>query len=164
MIAYIALGSNLDDPLAQVQQALHYLQDEAHLKIVKVSSFYQSKALTLPDTIIQNDYINAVAMLTTDLSAMQLLTTLHKIESWQGRERQEKWAARTLDLDIVLYDACSINTEQLIIPHAQMQYRNFVLYPLFEIAGDIDIPGLGKLSTMVKNSSMDGLKKLINSV
>ncbi|MCU7937962.1 MAG: 2-amino-4-hydroxy-6-hydroxymethyldihydropteridine diphosphokinase [gamma proteobacterium symbiont of Bathyaustriella thionipta] len=160
MKCYIGLGSNLAEPLIQLQTALQQIEKEPELQLGKVSSFYQSKALILPDAPPQNDYINAVALLETDLSAALLLQKLHKIEASQGRERNEKWGARTLDLDILLYGDLHIQTKILTIPHAQMQYRNFVLHPLFEIAGAIDIPGLGSLSEMAQKIAWDGLKKL----
>jgi len=162
MIAYIALGSNLAKPLSQLQSAVRHINQEPGLQLLKLSSFYRSKALTLADSAPQDDYINAAAMLQTAFSAEQLLTLLHKIEAAQGRERQSKWAARTLDLDILLYGDRVINTETLIIPHAQMQYRNFVIHPLFEIAGDIELPGLGSLSALAKKLSYNGLEKLSN--
>lgn len=162
MICYIGLGSNLNEPLVQLQNALYALDKEPDIHLKEVSSFYQSKALTLADTAPQNDYINAVAMLETQLSAEQLLQILHKIEAAQGRERKEKWGARTLDLDILLYGELNIHTDKLIIPHAQLQFRNFVLHPLFEIAGAIDIPGVGNLSALSRQMNWDGLKKLKN--
>lgn len=164
MKCYIALGSNLSEPLVQLQNALDSIKKEPELQLLKVSSFYQSKALILADTPPQNDYINAAAMLETVLTAEQLLEKLHKIEAAQGRERNEKWGARTLDLDILLYGDSKIHTEKLTIPHAQIQYRNFVIHPLFEIAGAIDIPGLGDLSRMAKAMPWDGLKKLNNYI
>jgi len=94
------------------------------------------------------------------LTAEQLLQKLHTIEASQGRERNEKWGARTLDLDLLLYGELKIQTERLTIPHAQIQYRNFVVHPLFEIAGAIDIPGQGNLSAMAEKMSWNGLKKL----
>lgn len=162
MICYIGLGSNLAEPLVQLQTALEQINQDPQLQLLKVSGFYKSKALTLVDTAPQDDYINAVAELKTDLTADQLLQKLHKIEAAQGRQRNEKWAARTLDLDILLYGECDIQTEILTIPHAQIQYRNFVIHPLFEIAGAIHIPGLGDLSAMAEKMPYDGLKKLKN--
>ena len=115
MICYIGLGSNLSEPSVQLQNALDSIKKEPELQLLKVSSFYQSKALVLPDTPPQNDYINAAAMLETVLTAEQLLQRLHKIEAAQGRERNEKWGARTLDLDILLYGESKIQTETLTI-------------------------------------------------
>lgn len=160
MIVYIGLGSNLAEPLVQLQTALNTIEKDPELQLLKVSGFYQSKALVLADTPPQHDYINAAAMLQSSLTAEQLLQKLHDIETSQGRERNEKWAARTLDLDILLYGELKIQTEKLIIPHAQIQYRNFVVHPLFEIAGAINIPGQGNLSGMAEKMSWDGLKKL----
>ena len=160
MIVYIGLGSNLAEPLVQLQTALNNIEKDPELQLLKVSGFYQSKALVLADTQPQSDYINAAAMLQSSLTAEQLLQKLHTIEASQGRERNEKWAARTLDLDILLYGELKIQTERLTIPHAQIQYRNFVVHPLFEIAGAIDIPGQGNLSAMAEKMSWNGLKKL----
>jgi len=160
VIVYIGLGSNLAEPLVQLQAALNNIEKDPELQLLKVSGFYQSRALVLADTQPQSDYINAAAMLESSLTAEQLLQKLHTIEVSQGRERNEKWAARTLDLDILLYGGLKIQTERLTIPHAQIQYRNFVIHPLFEIAGAIDIPGQGNLSTMAEKMSWNGLKKL----
>ncbi len=159
MICYIGLGSNLDEPKEQLYKALQRLKNETGIELLKVSSFYQSKALTLPGTAQQSDYINAVAQLQTSLSAQQLLLKLHKIEAVHGRERQEKWGARTLDLDILLYDNQIIQTETLIIPHSQIALRNFVIHPLFEIAGDIEIPGVACLADLAGKTSWDELLK-----
>ncbi len=160
MITYISLGSNLDDPYLQLQEALFQLQQVTDIQLLCTSDFYQSRALTLPDSAPQNDYINAVAQLETSLSAHQLLQQLNKIEALQGRERKNKWSARTLDLDILLYDGQIIETESLNIPHAQIKYRNFVIHPLFEIAGAIIIPGLGDLAALAKKMNWDGLQKM----
>lgn len=165
MICYISLGSNLSgksgDPLTQLQTALDKISNAPDLRLVKTSDFYQSKALILPHTPPQNDYINAVAMLETALSAEQLLGKLNAIEALQGRERKEQWGARTLDLDILLYGDLQIHTETLVIPHLQIEHRNFVIHPLFEIAGAIDIPGLGDLSLLSEKMTWDGLQKMV---
>ncbi len=160
MISYISLGSNLGEPLLQLQAALEKLHNDAQLQLLKVSGFYQSRALTQLDTAPQNDYINAVARLETSLSPEQLLLKLNEIEALQGRERNEKWAARTLDLDILLYGELRIRTSKLIIPHAQIKFRNFVIHPLFELAGAIELPGLGNLAGLAKKMHWDGLQKI----
>lgn len=160
MICYISLGSNLDDPPTQLQTALDKINNDPQLQLLNTSGFYRSKALTLADAPPQNDYVNAAAMLETALSAQQLLQKLNKIERSQGRERKQKWAARTLDLDVLLYGELQIQTENLVIPHLQIKYRNFVIHPLFEIAGTIDIPGLGDLAALAEKTSWDGLQKM----
>ncbi len=163
MIVYIGLGSNLAEPLLQLKSAIVHIKQEPKLTLLKVSSIYQSTALTLPNTAKQDDYLNAVAKLETTLSAEPLLQVLHNIEALQGRKRLSKWTARTLDLDILLYGDDTIKTDQLIIPHSQIEYRNFVIHPLFEIAGAIRIPDLGDLSDMAQTISWNGLKKLNSS-
>lgn len=160
MICYVGLGSNLDDPAVQLQRALAQIKSDSELELLKVSHFYQSKALILADSPPQNDYINAVVKLETVLSAEQLLRKLNKFEAIQGRERNEKWGARILDLDILLYGEEQIQTENLVIPHRQIEYRNFVIHPLFEIAGSINIPGLGELAVLSKKMSWEGLLKI----
>ena len=160
MMIAIGLGSNLREPVLQLHAALETLGNDADLKLLKISSFYQSKALTLQDAAPQHDYINAAAMLETALSADELLHKLNAIEASQGRERNEKWAARTLDLDILLYGDQRIQSDRLTIPHSQIPLRNFVIHPLYEIAGNIEIPGLGSLALLADNASWDGLKKL----
>jgi 2-amino-4-hydroxy-6-hydroxymethyldihydropteridine diphosphokinase len=160
MKCYIGLGSNLSKPIAQLQCALNTIEHDDDLQLVHCSSFYQSRALVLPDTVEQNDYINAVACIETALSAEALLIKLHGIEALQGRERKEKWAARTLDLDILLYGNECIESATLSIPHRQLQYRNFVIHPLFEVAGAIELPVLGSLAVLAENTDWDGLLKL----
>ncbi len=160
MKAYIALGSNLNNPLLQIRQAIDLLKNHPDLSIIKVSSLYQSKALTLPGTSSQSDYINAVLLLETELSADKLLNILQEIEKQQGRVRGEKWSSRTLDLDILLYSDSIINTKRLIIPHPEMCDRNFVLLPLAEIVPTLTIPNNGLISDLLENLSLDGIKKL----
>ncbi len=135
--AYISLGSNLNDPLHQVELACQALQNLDNSELLEVSSWYQSKAVGPGE---QADYINGVCKLCTKLSPEHLLNSLHTIEANQGRVRRERWGARTLDLDILLYGQTVMNTEQLQIPHPRLHERNFVLYPLNEIAGDLQIP------------------------
>jgi len=160
VISYISLGSNLGQPEQQLKTALQRLKNDKQLDVLKVSDFYQSKALILAGSAQQNDYINAVACIETDLSAVDLLLKLHQIEAALGRERKQKWSARTLDLDILLYGDQQIHTDKLIIPHNQIQFRNFVIHPLFEIAGAIEIPNIGSLSKLADQTSWKGLKKL----
>ncbi len=160
MITYIGLGSNLYQPAQQLKMALEGIARIPQSELLKVSSFYQSKALTLADSKAQNDYINAVVMLQTDLTAIQLLSELQAIEDQQGRIRTEKWSARTLDLDILLFGEQIIATNSLQVPHTQLAFRNFVIHPLFEIAGDINIPGQGALATLAGQTDWSGLNKL----
>lgn len=132
---YVALGSNLDNPLEQLKQAVTNLQKFA--KNLTVSSFYGSKPLGPQD---QPDYVNAVAKFETELTACELLDKLQSIENEQGRVRLRRWGERTLDLDILLYGNQQIQTERLTVPHYDMHNREFVIVPLYEIAPELVLP------------------------
>jgi len=133
---YIGLGSNLDEPIKHITTAIKELQNLAGCQLVSASSLYRSAPVGPAG---QDDYINAVACLTTTLEPEQLLDSLQAIENAHQRVRVERWGARTLDLDILLIDNKQINTARLTVPHPYIQDRNFVLVPLFELAGDISI-------------------------
>jgi 2-amino-4-hydroxy-6-hydroxymethyldihydropteridine diphosphokinase len=156
-ICYIALGSNLNDPLAQANQAIIALKKLPDTVVSDISPFYRSKPLGPQD---QNDYLNAVIKLTTSLTPIALLDELQSIEKSQGRVRKDnRWGARTLDLDILLYDDLVINSERLTIPHYHMKNREFVLYPLFDISPDLTLPDNDNLFDLIKNCPINGLKK-----
>ena len=145
--AFIALGSNLGEPLSQLQQAAAAISRLPGCDIVKTSSTYLSAAVGPGQ---QPDYLNAVMQLETQLAPLELLTALQIIENKQGRERQLRWGARTLDLDILLYDQQSVDHARLCIPHPRMAERNFVLYPLLEIShSNLMLPGGTELGTLV---------------
>lgn len=132
---YIALGSNLDNPLKQLQQAVRSLQNFANGLVV--SPFYGSKPLGPQD---QPDYVNAVAKFETELSPLDLLDALQRIENEQGRVRLRRWGERTLDLDILLYGNEKIESDRLTVPHYDMHNREFVIVPLYDIAPDLVLP------------------------
>ncbi|MDN6071818.1 MAG: 2-amino-4-hydroxy-6-hydroxymethyldihydropteridine diphosphokinase [Hafnia sp.] len=135
---YIALGSNLANPLHQVQSALNALAELPQTKLIATSSLYRTPPLGPQD---QPDYLNAVVALDTDLSAENLLDHTQKIELEHGRVRKdERWGPRTLDLDILLFGDEIINTERLTVPHYDMKNRQFMLYPLAEIAPELYFP------------------------
>ncbi|MGR3808478.1 2-amino-4-hydroxy-6-hydroxymethyldihydropteridine diphosphokinase [Pasteurella testudinis] len=134
---YIALGSNLAEPLEQLKQALQALNTLPDTHLAAVSSFYCSKPLGPQD---QPDFINAVAAVETALLPLELLDQLQNIERQQGRVRQRRWGERTLDLDILLYGDNIINSEHLTVPHYDMHNREFVIVPLYEIAADLILP------------------------
>ncbi|MDN6228606.1 MAG: 2-amino-4-hydroxy-6-hydroxymethyldihydropteridine diphosphokinase, partial [Enterobacterales bacterium] len=135
---YIALGSNLANPLHQVQSALNALAELPQTTLIATSSLYRTPPLGPQD---QPDYLNAVVALDTDLSAENLLDHTQKIEQEHGRVRKdERWGPRTLDLDILLFGDEIINTERLTVPHYDMKNRQFMLYPLAEIAPELHFP------------------------
>ncbi len=154
--AYIGLGSNLAEPVAQIRQACEALKQLPDSRLLACSSLYSSPPMGPPD---QPDYINAVAALETRLSPHALLAELQAIEQSQGRVRERRWGARTLDLDLLIYGDRQINDELLTVPHAGLPERAFVLYPLQEIAPMLEIPGQGALADLVAGCPKSGLKR-----
>lgn len=152
---YLGLGANLHQPLQQLQQAVVALAALEHCQLVHVSSMYGSKPMGPQD---QPDYVNAVAELTTTLSAEQLLDQLQTIELEQGRQRKdERWGPRTLDLDILLFGEQIIQNERLTVPHYGMKVREFVLYPLAELAPELQLPDGIPLSQLLVTVPRNGL-------
>ena len=157
-IAYVGLGSNLNQPMQQLQTALDSLRQWPALHLLATSKFYQSPPL---DHSEQPDYVNAVAKLETVLSPHQLLAVLQVIEVQQGRKREGKrWSARTLDLDLLLYDQLELQSADLILPHHGLYQRNFVLYPLFDCEPELQLPDGRWLSEVLETVSMGDLRCL----
>jgi 2-amino-4-hydroxy-6-hydroxymethyldihydropteridine diphosphokinase len=128
----IALGSNLGDSRSILNGAIDRLRSQPQIALIAVSSWY----LTAPVGPPQPDYLNGCATLQTSLEPLDLLTTLQAIETEFGRVREQHWGARTLDLDLLLYDDRIIDTPSLQVPHPRMTERAFVMIPLAEIAPD----------------------------
>ncbi|WP_439327636.1 2-amino-4-hydroxy-6-hydroxymethyldihydropteridine diphosphokinase [Lonepinella sp. BR2357] len=147
-IAYIALGSNLNQPVQQLNAAIEAMAVLPQTQVLAVSSFYRSKPLGPQD---QPDYVNAVAKLQTELAPLALLDALQQIENQQGRVRLRHWGERTLDLDILLYGQLVIQSERLTIPHYDMHNREFVIVPLYEIDKDLHLPNGLSLSDLIEN-------------
>ena len=133
-VAYVGIGSNLDDPRAQVLKALAELDALPHTRVVKKSSLYRTAPLGYAE---QPDFINAVARLETGLPAERLLDALQEIETRHGRKRSFSNAPRSLDLDILLFGDLVLRTSSLEIPHPRMHERAFVLKPLLEISPEL---------------------------
>lgn len=128
--AYVALGANLGDASQTLRDALEVIARTPGIQLLNASSFYR----TAPIDSSGPDYVNAVAEVTTTLSAPDLLIALQTIEDEAGRERPYRNAPRTLDLDVLLYGSASIDSARLTVPHPRMNERAFVLVPLAEIA------------------------------
>ena len=139
-LAFIALGSNLDNPQAQVKRGFAALAALPDTTLLAQSSLYRSAPVGYAD---QPDFINAVAKISTALSPQMLLQALLAIEQQNGRERSFQNAPRTLDLDVLLYDQLILHEVGLTIPHPHMQQRAFVLIPLLELQADCVIPAVG---------------------
>ena len=159
---YIGLGSNLALPEKQIQAACDGLSRLPDSRLIKCSSLYQSQPMGPQD---QPDYVNAVALIETTLSPDTLLQQTQLIENQQGRTRKaNRWGPRTLDLDILLFGMQHIVSEHLTVPHSGIKQREFVLYPLFEIAPDLIFPCGEKLAALVLTCAKNGLQKMTRSV
>lgn len=134
MIAYLGLGSNLDQPRRQVLKAITELQQWPGITVTKHSALYQTQPVGPQD---QPDFINAAVEIDTDLSPQALLVACQALEQQHGRVRQRHWGERTLDIDILLYGDVQLDTPALTIPHPRMHEREFVLRPLADIAPDL---------------------------
>ncbi len=145
-IAFIALGSNLDDPQRHIRQGFIDLGALPQTHLSGQSRLYRSAPVGYAH---QPDFINAVARIDTGLAPEALLDALLAIEARHGRQREFPNSPRTLDLDILLYDDCLLHSARLTIPHPRMGGRDFVLRPLHELAPDLLVPGLGPLSSLL---------------
>lgn len=144
---FIALGSNQKEPASQLRSAIAALRQLPDSRLVRISPCYRSAAVGPGD---QPDYLNAVLQLETGLSPEALLEALQAIEDTHGRIRTVRWGPRTLDLDILLYGDLTVSTDRLLIPHPRLAERNFVLYPLLDIAGrNLMLPDGRELGTLV---------------
>lgn len=154
----IGLGSNLREPAGQVAQAVGELEKLPQCKLVAVSPLYRSRAVGangLP--VSQPDFCNATVLLDTQLSPRQLLLELQGIESRHGRLRHERWQPRSIDIDLLLYGQQSVQYPDLSIPHPRMTGRNFVMYPLRDIAPGLLVPGLGSVQDLADQLDSRGL-------
>ena len=162
---YIGLGSNLENPVDQIKAAVVALKQLPDTHYIADSGLFLSKPLLLEAAQhdVQADYYNAVALLETTLDPLTLLDHLQAIENNQGRLREQRWAARTLDLDMLIYAQIQINEARLILPHPGVCEREFVLYPLQCLCqkiqqSDLNIPGHGMLNEIIKSCSENELK------
>jgi 2-amino-4-hydroxy-6-hydroxymethyldihydropteridine diphosphokinase len=158
VIAYIGLGSNLADPVQQIRSARADCGAIPGVRELAFSSLYRSPPMGPQD---QPDYVNAVMAVSTDLAALDLLRYLQAIEQKHGRVRTDRrWTARTLDLDLLIHGDYRIETAELTVPHPGLSQRAFVVYPLFEIAPELVVPGLGRIADLVVNCPRDGLERI----
>ena len=137
VVAFLGLGSNLGDRLANLQAAVDALQAEPGLRVTGSSRVWETTPVGGPP---QPDYLNAVLRVETDLSARDLLDAARRVEGRLGRVRKERWGARTLDVDILLYDEEQIDEPDLVVPHPRLAERAFVVLPLLELEPDPVLP------------------------
>lgn len=160
-IAFIGLGSNLEDPRSQLLRAFAELDELPDTRLIARSSLYRSAPVGYTD---QPEFVNAVAKIVTALMPQDLLQALLQIEHRHGRERTFRNAPRTLDLDVLLYDDAQLHEHGLTIPHPQMHLRTFVLQPLLEIAPDCMIPAMGSAQQALNACHGPVLEKLADVI
>jgi 2-amino-4-hydroxy-6-hydroxymethyldihydropteridine diphosphokinase len=156
-LAYVGLGSNLDQPARRLEQAIEELDRLAHSRVVRRSSLYRSAPVGYAG---QPDFVNAVVQLETGLSADRLLAELQGIEARHGRVRSFANAPRTLDLDLLTFEGLEMSSERLTLPHPRMQERAFVLKPLLEVAPEATIPGCGRAADLLARLANQEVEKL----
>ena len=153
--AFIGLGSNLDEPIIQLSKAISALSCIEEAKLTNVSGFYRNPPL---GDLSQPSFVNAVARVETRLGAEELFSAMVEIERSLGRPiKRQKWSPRIIDLDLLIYGREVINSEVLTVPHPQIKNRSFVLYPLFEIAPKMVVPGLGAVEKLLSGKDVSSL-------
>lgn len=149
--AYIALGSNLDNPQQQIRDAIAAIAQFRNTHLLCTSRFYHSAPWGKVD---QPDFVNAVVAVETSLTPHQLLDALLALEQAQGRTRtSERWGPRVLDLDLLVYGTLVLQEAGLTLPHPRLHERAFVLLPLADCAPDLDIPGRGRVNELLHSMS-----------
>jgi 2-amino-4-hydroxy-6-hydroxymethyldihydropteridine diphosphokinase len=156
--AYVGLGSNLGDPERQVAGAIDSLDRIAGCRLTARSSLYESEPMGPAD---QPHYVNAVVCLMSRLTARELLSRLHEIEDAHDRDRTVgRWGPRTLDLDLLLFGNRHSDTAEMILPHPGLTERNFVVYPLAQIAPKLVLPDGTPVVELADHLGMKGLRKI----
>jgi len=157
---YVGIGSNLDEPLLQAEQALMRLTMLPETRFIKASSYYLSEPMGPED---QPDYVNLVAKLETQLKPLEFLQYCQAIEQGQGRVRGSlRWGPRRIDVDILLYGDEIITTEELTVPHYAFKERDFVVVPMMEIEPELVLPTGETLKSIYQSCPKHRLEKLAN--
>lgn len=156
--AYIGIGSNLEDPRAQVLRAAAGLEALARTRLLAVSPLYRTKPF---GPVPQPDFVNAVAGVLTELDSRTLLGELLALERALGRPAEHQhWGPRIIDLDLLVYGRERRDEPGLKLPHPGIVERNFVLYPFSDLAPDLDVPGLGRVAELRGRVAPLGLERL----
>lgn len=149
-LCYLGLGSNLHSPKRMLKLAIKALRQIPRTSLIKLSPLYRSKPWGIH--YFQPDYYNMVVKISTELSPSDLLSHCQRIEKQLGRVRGKKWGARSIDIDMLLFDNRTIHEPNLIVPHSRMLQRDFVLQPLLAIEPDITLPDGRLISSFFKMS------------
>jgi 2-amino-4-hydroxy-6-hydroxymethyldihydropteridine diphosphokinase len=155
--AYVAIGSNLDGPGEQVANAVERLRALPAIRVEAVSRLYRTRPMGPKD---QPDFVNAAAGLLTRLAPRELLDALLDTERTMGRVREARWGPRRIDLDLIWMVGAPVREPGLTLPHPGVSMRNFVLYPLADIAPTLEIPGHGRVSELKVRSGAAGISIL----
>jgi 2-amino-4-hydroxy-6-hydroxymethyldihydropteridine diphosphokinase len=156
--AYVGIGSNLGDPRAQVARALHALGRLPDTRLVSRSPLYETPPF---GAVAQPAFVNAAAGLLTQLTPEDLLAAMRALEKALGREPpRERWGPRLIDLDLLVVGGERRATENLKLPHPGIAERDFVLYPLADLAPDLEVPGVGRVALLRDRVANRGVKKL----
>ena len=157
--AYIGFGSNIDDRLNYITQALRLLVTADSVSLIQISSFYETEPVGYEE---QDWFLNGVVAVETGLPVHELLALLKKIEGVVGRQHRARWGPREVDLDLLIYDQCCVSTPDLIVPHPEMHQRSFVLVPFAEIAPEVLHPILQHdIRTLLVNLDDEKTVKLV---
>ncbi|MCC7429879.1 2-amino-4-hydroxy-6-hydroxymethyldihydropteridine diphosphokinase [bacterium] len=159
MKTFLSLGSNLGDKLKNLKEAVNQISQNKEIQVVKVSSVYETEPFGKKD---QDFFLNIAVELETTLSPQNLLKMILEIETKLGRERKERFGARTIDIDILVFGNLVVCEENLKIPHPEMGKRNFVLEPLNEIAGNYFCEHFGMTFALLLENCSDSCKVIIN--
>ena len=155
--AYVAIGSNLDSPRDRVLEAFERIRKLHAARCVLRSRLYRSRPLGPQD---QPQFVNAAVGLLTQLAPQDLLSELLAIERVMGRERKQRWGPRVIDLDLLWMVDAAVTLPELTLPHPGVSTRNFVLYPLADIAPTLNIPGLGPVLELKSRVDDEGISVL----
>jgi 2-amino-4-hydroxy-6-hydroxymethyldihydropteridine diphosphokinase len=155
---YIGVGSNLSNPRLQVRNAIAQITQAENITLISASSLYISKPMGPQD---QDDYVNAVVCIETNLAPLELLDTLQAFENQAGRVRKDnRWGARILDLDILLFGELVMDTQRLTLPHYGMKEREFVIFPLEEITEEFILPDGDSVKFLSQSIEHNGMKRI----
>lgn len=141
---YLALGSNLGDRMAFLQEAEKQLENHPQISIVKRSSIYETQHWPPSESSEHPDHLNQVIMMETILNPVDLLSLIQVVEKQVGKKKREHWGSREIDIDLLLYDDLRIDSPELTLPHPYMVNRRFVLVPLLELAPHLVDPLSGE--------------------
>lgn len=143
--AYLSLGANLGDRLANLQRAVDALGAAPGVRVVRSSRVYETEPVGGPE---QPEYLNAVVEVRTELAPRDLLAACRSVEDDMGRVRTERWGPRPIDVDVLTYGTETIDEPDLVVPHPRMHERGFVLVPLAELGADPPLPGGRRLASV----------------